>query len=125
MNVLLKILMDFDLSYDDHGYDKISVANRMLGLIKRNFINLKSSFILLYRSMVRCHLEFVGSVWSPYKKALIRDIEGVQKPATKVLHKCTKLSYVDTLTLLHLPTLNYRRFRGDMIEVSKILNGFY
>ena len=35
------------------------------------------------------------------------------------------LTYEDRLALLQLPTLKYRRFRGDMIEVFKILHGFY
>jgi len=53
------------------------------------------------------------------------DIQNVQKRATKLFHACKKLSYKDRLSLLQLPTLKYRRFRGDMIEVFKILNGFY
>jgi len=32
---------------------------------------------------------------------------------------------VDRLARLQLPTLKYRRFRGDMMEVYKILHGFY
>jgi len=41
----------------------------MLGIINRNFKNLdKLSFMLLYKSLIRSHLEFAHSVWSPYKK---------------------------------------------------------
>ena len=32
-------------------------------------------------------------------------------------------SYTDRLKFLNLPTLKYRRCRGDMIEVYKIING--
>ncbi len=63
--------------------------------------------------------------WNPYKKGLIRDIETIQKRATKLIRACKDLSYKDRLLFLPLPTLKYRRFRGDMIEVYKILNGFY
>src|SRR6266516_7054805 len=75
--------------------------------------------------MVRSHLEYAGSVWNPYKKGLIRGLETVQKRATKLIRVCKDLSYKDRLVFLQLPTLKYRRFRGDMIEVYKILNGFY
>jgi len=75
--------------------------------------------------MVRSHLEYAVTVWSPYKKSLIRDIENVQKRATKLIHACKKMTYMERLVYLQLPTLKYRRFRGDMIEVYKILNGFY
>jgi len=122
----LGVWMDSDLSFDDHVHEKIKMANKMLGIISRNFIDLdKASFLLLYKSLVRSHLEYAGSVWNPHKKGLIRDIENVQKRATKLIRCCKKLSYEDRLVKLQLPTLKYRRFRGDMIEVFKILNGFY
>ena len=38
----------------------------------------KESFVLLYKSMVRSHLEFSDSVWSPYKVGLIDMLELVQ-----------------------------------------------
>ena len=33
-----------------------------------------------------------------------------------------KLTYTECLTILCLPSLEYRRFRGDLIEVYKITN---
>ena len=35
------------------------------------------------------------------------------------------MSYTDRLLHLNLPTLKYRRLRGDMIEVFKITHGIY
>ena len=35
------------------------------------------------------------------------------------------MSYRERLMYLQLPTLKYRRFRGDMLEVYKILNDIY
>ena len=35
------------------------------------------------------------------------------------------LSYEELLRKLELPTLSYRRLRGDMIEVYKIIQGHY
>ena len=35
------------------------------------------------------------------------------------------LSYIERLKLLTLPTLAYRRLRGDMIEVYKIIHNIY
>ena len=34
-------------------------------------------------------------------------------------------SYKERLVSLQLPTLQYRRYRGDMIEVYKIIHGIY
>ena len=36
-----------------------------------------------------------------------------------------KISYPDSLRKLKLPTLTYRRARGDMIETYKLLSGKY
>ena len=52
-------------------------------------------------------------------------IEKVQKRATKTLPGLRDKSYSDRLKILNLPTLAYRRLRGDMIETYKIVNGFY
>ena len=122
----LGVIVDSDLSFDEHVHDKISVANRMLGIIRRNFADLdKFSLVLLYKSLVRSHLEYAGPVWNPHRKGLIKDIESIQKRATKLIRVCKNMSYKERLMFLCLPTLRYRRFRGDMLEVFKILNNFY
>ena len=47
----------------------------------------------------------------------IEDIENVQKRATKLVISLKHLPYIDRLQQLKLPTLKYRRLRGDMIEI--------
>ena len=49
-------------------------------------------------------------------------IEKVQMRATKLVDGFGSLSYEDRLRKLELPTLVYRRARGDVIEVYKHLN---
>jgi len=56
---------------------------------------------------------------------LIDDLEKVQKRDTKILRQCRCLNYQQHLKFLNLPTLAFRRNRGDMIEVYKILTGKY
>src|SRR3989442_8137468 len=122
----LGVLFDSDLTFEDHIYAKINVASKMLGIIRRNFIDLdKTCFLLLYKCMVRSHLEYAGAVWNPYRKSLIKDIESIPKKATKLIRTCKGMSYNERLFWLQLPTLKFRRFRGDMLEVYKILNNFY
>ena len=78
---------------------KINKAYVMLGVIKRNFKYLKtSSFILLYKNMVRSHLDYCNSVWSPYRKRDMEDIEKVQKEATKLIPELKRMNYTDSLT---------------------------
>ena len=74
---------------------------------------------------MRSQLEFCSSVWNPYKVSFIFDLEKVQKRATKMITSLKKKSYLERLKLLRLPCLRFRRLRGDMIEVYKILNNVY
>ena len=53
---------------------------QMLGIINRNFSDIdENTFLLLYKAMVRSHLEFAGSAWNPYKMSQIRSLEKIQK----------------------------------------------
>ena len=52
-------------------------------------------------------------------------IENVQRRATTQLPGFKELSYSERLKKLKLPTLSFRRERGDMIELYKILNDKY
>jgi len=45
--------------------------------------------------------------------------------ATKLIQEIKHLSYIDRLKYLNLPRLVYRRFRGDMIMVFKLLTNIY
>ena len=54
-----------------------------------------------------------------------KKLEKVQMRATKFISEIKNLSYIDRLKYLNLPTLQYRRCRGDMIMVFKLLSGVY
>ena len=71
--------------------------------------------------MVRPLLEYANSIWSPWRVCDLTKIEKVQTKATKYMWWGKDLSYDDRLRRLKLPTLNYRRIRGDMIELYKII----
>jgi hypothetical protein len=79
----------------------------------------------LFQALVRPNLEYAAAVWSPYTKKDIELIENVQRRATKQVPSLKQLSYTDRLKKLKMPTLKYRRLRGDMIETFKITNGIY
>jgi len=119
-------VIDSNLQFDNHILEKVNTTNRILGLIKRCFKNLDiKSFLLLYKALVRSHLEYAQTVWSPHKVKSIEVLEGVQRRATKILPGFGNLTYKERLQRLKLPTLVYRRARDDMIEVYKILHGCY
>ena len=79
----------------------------------------------LYKSLVRPHIEYANQIWTPYLKKHITALENGQRPATKLIPSLKDLSYPERLRAQNLPTLAYRRRRGDMIELYKILTPTY
>jgi ribonucleases P/MRP protein subunit RPP40 len=68
---------------------------------------------------------YANTVWFPYRKADEDKIERVQKKATRMIPGVIKLKYEERLHALKLPTLKYRRLKGDMIELYKFISGKY
>ena len=116
----LGVIIDSELKFDDHISSKVNKANSIIGLIRRSFSFLDPLlFKKLYVTFARPHLEYAQSVWSPHLKKHINKLENVQRRATKLVDGFKKLSYEERLRRLDLPTLVYRRRRGDMIELFK------
>ena len=61
------------------------------------------AFILLYKHLVRAHLEYNNSLWAPYKRCDIEKLEKVQKRATRMLPALRKMPYPERLKKLGLP----------------------
>ncbi len=98
----------------------------MFALLRRSFNFLDEElFLPLYKSLVRVHLDFASTVWAPHKIKHVEQLESVQRRITKQLPGMRDLSYPERLRRLKLPTLSYRRLRGDLIETYKITNGLY
>ena len=101
-----------------HGECKIVLASV-------NWDSLASLASVKYFPNIELSLRTLNSVWAPYKVKYIESLERVQKRATKTIPELKALCYEDRLKALKLPTLAYRRVRGDMIEAYKITNGIY
>ena len=120
------ITIDSYLTFEKHMTQKVNKANQIIGLIRRTFDYLDwKSFKQLYKALVRPHVEYGNAVWQPHKKKDIKMIENVQRRATRMLPGMKDVAYGDRLRKLNLPTLLYRRLRGDMIETYNIIHGVY
>ena len=121
----LGVTIDENLNFEEHISNKIRVANAMMGRIRSSFTFLDAqTFKRLYTSLVRPHIEYAQAVWSPYLEKHIKMLENVQIRATKLVNNIGDLDYTERLRKLELPSLRYRRRRGDMIEMFKHFNNY-
>lgn len=88
------VIIDNKLSFDQHISEKVNKANSVMGVIRGSFTCMdRTTFKLLYTSLVRPHLEYANQVWNPYLKKHIDLIENVKRRATKLVPGLNDYSY--------------------------------
>ena len=108
--------MDYYLKFHEHTNLTITKANRVLELIHKTFYCRELDMITkLFKSLIRPILEYGNLIWGPHYVADQQAIEGVQRRTTKLISSISHCPYRERLRILNLPSLNYRRLRGDMI----------
>ena len=68
-------------------------------------------FLNLYESIIRPHLEYAVTIWSPIYKKVKITVESVQSRATRLVKNIQHLSYPERLRPLGLPSLVHRKRR--------------
>ena len=95
----------------------------MIGIIKRSFTYMDHDiFLKLYKTIIRPNIEYANTIWHPQFERQSIDIEKVQRRAPKILYDLKNLTYSQRLKKLKLPSLKFRRIRGDLIQAFKIIN---
>ena len=99
-------------------------ANQVLGQISRGITYRdKDTFLKLYKTYVRPHLEYCQAAWAPWLEGDKRVLEKVQERAMRMISNLKGRSYQDRLKEVGITTLEERRRRGDMIAAYRILTG--
>ena len=86
----LGILTNNGLSWNSHIDMITAKANRMLGLIKRAYMDLKdddTTLKTLYCYLVRSNLEYCSVVWCSFTKRNANKLERIQRRATRFILK--------------------------------------
>ena len=121
----LGVLISSDLKCTKQCIEVEKKAQRLLGYIRRQFrYRNKEIVLLLYKSLVRPHLEYAVQFWSPDLRKDVDRLERVQRRATKLVPSIRHMDYQSRLRALGLFSLETRRLRGQLIELFKILRGF-
>lgn len=68
----LGIIIDSCLTFDNHINETVKKAYKIVGVMTHNFQDLNvETFVVLYKCMIRSHLEYTQTVWSPYKQKCV------------------------------------------------------
>ena len=122
----LGVYIDNNLDFKTHISTQVKKARSTSGIINRHIINKTANIMVpLFKSMVRPIVEYANVVWAPHFKKDIVTIESIQRNFTKKIKGMRNKSYEERLAKLKLPSLSYRRLRGDLIEVYKIVHSLY
>ena len=122
----LGVFIDPLLNFQEHMTHIVKKARSLTGMILRNITGrTKDILVPLFIGLVRPILEYANPVWSPMYRKDIDRIEKIQRNFTKRICGLNHLDYTERLKNLNLPSLEYRRARGDMIETYKIMHGLY
>ena len=122
----LGVHIDPSLHFSQHCRKVTSKANKILGLIRRSFDHMDGPMLTqLFKGLVRPHLEYANASWSPQYNKDANLLESIQHRATKMVPELRDLEYEDRLKALRLPSLTYRRRRGDLIETYKYCHKIY
>ena len=63
------VAIDSELLFEKHICEKVIKANSVFAVIRRTFKYLNAeTFLPIYKTLVRTHLEYANSVWAPYRK---------------------------------------------------------
>ena len=116
----LGVLLSRDLSWGKHVQSRCAEAEKILGLLYRQFFNHTPSnaMLQLYLSLVRPH---PASIWSPHMKKDKTLLENVQKVALRMATKSWDSSYQDLLELVDLSTLEHRRLETRLCLLYRII----
>ena len=120
----LGVLIDDELKFHKQTAAAIKTANRVLGVVKKSYSYFDDRNLpLIYKSLIRPHLEYGNIVWGPFYKEDKIAIKRVQRRATKLVPRIKHYTYEERLRELHLPSLLHRRRRGDMMFAYKLVTG--
>ena len=119
----LGVIVDDQLKFHEHTTVTVKMANQILGLIKKSYRSRDPCTITtLYKTMIRPHLEYGNAMWGPVFLGDVHKVEKIQRRATKMIYS-KNLPYEQRLRTLRIPSLIYRRRKGDMIQMLRIMEG--
>jgi ribonuclease P/MRP protein subunit RPP40 len=123
----LGVLVSADLKTQHHTDKTKGSAMRLLWSLRRSFHDWSPpTFRILFNTFIRPILEYAGPSVFPCTASEEQALESVQRLATRMIPSLRYNNYQERCETLNIFTLSYRRVRGDLILVYKVLRlGMY
>ena len=83
----------------------------------------KVTFLQLFRTYVRPHLDYCAAAWSPWTLGDREVLEKVQRRAIGMVTNFRGRTYEEKLAEAGMTTLEERRRRGDLLQAYKVIRG--
>lgn len=123
----LGVFIQSDLKWHHHIQSIVNKSNKTLFMMIRCLFN--TSFktkMIAFNTVVRPVLEYASQVWSPHTKALIDQIERIQRRAVRWIFRLEKLDSVsECMEANSVEKLEKRRQDLDLTFLKKIEFGLY
>ena len=120
------VYIDPLLKFTPHVSEIVKKTNRVKYLVIKNIsYKTKNIMVPLFKGLIRPILEYTNIIWNNNQRKHVDEIEKVQRTFNKLISEVSNLEYEDRLILLNLPSLEFRRLRGNLIEMYKITHNIY
>ena len=123
----LGVFIRQDLSWRDHINQTTAKANGSVGFLRRNLRSCPNDVkAQAYTILVRPVLEYASTVWDPYQRQQIQQLENVQRQAARFAtgnyYSRDPWCMTSMLHQLEWEPLQHRRARNRVIMLYKITN---
>jgi hypothetical protein len=121
------ILINSNLSWDDHVHTIIAKGNQILGILKRTCPLLANTAVrrTLYLALMMSKISYATEVWSPPTIKMKSTVERVERRATSWILQAKRgeIAYKQRQITLDLLPLCYEREIKDLVFFFKALYG--
>ena len=118
----LGVTMSSDATFAEHISERCEMAKSKTAWILRTFrCRNATPMLLLWKSLVLCHIEYCSQLWSPSAVGKTQSIELLQRYFVNCIDGMRGKSYWEQLKQLKLFSLERRRERYQVIYIWRIL----
>lgn len=118
------MIIDNQLKFHTHTSNTVNKSNKIPAVTEKPFMHLDMVTVsLLYKSMIRPHLDYGNFIWGPHYKVGPASSRESSEVSNQPSPRSIGTIYKEHLRWLHIPSLCAYHRRGDMIEINKIMTG--